>query len=141
MSVLIYIQYCRLPRHGFTSSCLPSQSIWICKQMSFLVLHQKLVLTHLVRILPRVALAFAADAVAAVVAERGRGVVRAAAALLWIAPVREKSFLFSKEYRDSIIGIVLCSSPSSYFLSAKKHSVYLCSDCKGSTARARGNFC
>ena len=57
--------------------------------MSFLVLHQKLVLTHLVRILPRVALAFAADAVAAVVAERGRGVVRAAAALLWIAPVRD----------------------------------------------------
>ena len=39
--------------------------------------------SHLLRVLPRIALALAADAVAAVVAERGRGVVGSATALLF----------------------------------------------------------
>ena len=40
------------------------------------------IITHLLRVLPGVALALAADAVAAVVAEGGRRVVRPAPALL-----------------------------------------------------------
>ena len=40
------------------------------------------IITHLLRVLPGVALALAADAVAAVVAERRRRVVRPAPALL-----------------------------------------------------------
>ena len=49
-------------------------------------------MSHLLWVFPRVALALAADAVAAVVAQRGRGVVGAAPALLFRKMVQLSNF-------------------------------------------------